>query len=365
MKHATSNDPWAHDYLKANTAGTGPYILQEYIAGDHVTLVKNPNYWGGWNGPHVDKIYMPEISDSSVQRLRLEQGSLDVGLLTITDALAVKGKPGIVMKVVPTYENYFINMNTQKAPLNNVLVRQALSYMYDYNGTIQTILQGLGTQARGPVPQTLWGWNPEATQYHYNLTKAKELLKQAGYEPGDIKLDYWFQSAPTPTAVAETLQAGAAKCGVTITLHGTTYATLIDAVRPGSGDATKGVDLSAQYWWPDYADPIGFLQVLFTCNNETQPLLASSYPYFNWAYYCNPTVDEILSQVVTEKDYNTRVQMYQQAEDQICNDSPAIFVFDASTTITYRDWVKGYYFNAMYQGTCDFYNIYIEGRPGG
>lgn len=360
--HATTEDPWAHEYLMENMVGTGPYMLDEWVREDHVTLVKNPSYWGGWEGPHVDKVFMPLISESVTRRLRLEDGTLDIGLLGIDDALAVEGEEGINVETVPGLTNYMIFMNTQKPPLDNKLIRYALSYMYDYAGTIETIRRGIGTQARGPIPQSLWGWDPECPQFTMNLTKAVELIEEASFKPEDIELEYWFQGDES-RRVAEVLQANAAQIGVKINLHSTTWATLTEAARPGSGNATDAHHLIGLYWWPDYADPIGFLDVMYkSYTNSTSSTNIEDYPYFNWGYYSDPELNRILSEVVRETDHETAVELIHQAQSIIVEDAPAIFVFDSLNTLTYRDYVKGYYFNPLYTGTTDFYNIYIEGR---
>ena len=359
--HATPEDPWAHEYLKEHMCGTGPYVLDEWVREDHVTMVKNPNYWGGWKGPHVDKIFMPIIMESAPARLRLEEGTLDMAALNLEDAMAVKGKQGIVVKTVPGLTDYMIFMNTQKPPLNNKLIRYAISYLYDYAGTIATVRHDMGTQARGPIPRSLWGWDPDCPQFTMNLTKAEELIRQAGYKPEDIKLDYWFEG-DEPRRIAEILQAGAAQIGVKITLHSTTWATLIQVVRPGSDNATDAHDLAGVYWWPDYADPIAFFDPMYRCYNDTIPTKISAYPFYNWGFYSNATLNHILDEFVRETNHTKRIELSHQAQRIIAQDAPCVFVFDSLNTLCYRDWVKGYYFNPLYTGTTDFYSIYIEGR---
>jgi len=246
--HATPQDPWAHEYLKKHMCGTGSYMLQEWVPEDHITLVKNPNYWGGWQGKHVDKIYMPIIEESTQRRLRLEQGSIDIGGLNLEDAKAVNSTAGIKVEVVPSLNNLMIFMNTRKAPLNNKLVRQAISYMFDYAGAVNTIRIGMGSQARGPLPSSLWSWDPTCPQYNYNLTKADELIRQAGFKPEDIKLEVWYVGTlDEERRCAELLQSAAAQIGVKITPRGVTWAALTEVLRPGTMNATEAADMSIFY----------------------------------------------------------------------------------------------------------------------
>jgi len=57
-----------------------------------------------------------------------------------------------------------------------------------------------------------------------------------------------------------------------------------------------------------------------------------------------------------------RIELYHQAQRIIAEDAPCLFLFDSMNILSYKSWVKGYYFNPLYTGTTDFYNIYIEGR---
>ncbi|MFP3951863.1 MAG: ABC transporter substrate-binding protein [Candidatus Bathyarchaeia archaeon] len=361
--HSTPDDPWAHEYLKENMCGTGPYMLEEWEPEDHVTLVKNPDYWGGWEGDHVDKVYMPIIEESTTRRLRLEEGSIDLGGLNIEDSIEVNGTEGINVKTVPSLNNLQIFLNTKKPPLDNKLVRQAISYMFDYEGAVNTIRQGFGNQARGPLPRTLWGWNPECPQYNLDLDRAVTLLDEAGFSPEEIELDVWYlSSSDEERRCAELLQSKAASIGVTITPKAVTWSAMMDALRPGSNDPRDAADMSIFYWYPDYADPDDYLSNMYYCYNEETPYDVNSYAFFNWAFYNNPELNNLLDEATRVTDFEKRVELYHKAQNMIVEDAPAIFLFDEPEILTYRNWVKGYYFNPCYVGCIDFYSIYIEGR---
>ncbi len=363
-QHATTEDPWAQEYLKEHMCGTGPYILDEWVPEDHVTLVKNPNYWGGWEGKHVDKIYMPIIEEATTRRLRLEEGSIDLGGLSLENAIEVNGTEGIAVTVTPSLNNLQIFMNTKKEPLNNKLIRQAISYMFDYEGAVATVRRGFGSQARGPLPHNLWGWDPELHQYSYNLTKAEELIDQAGYNPEDIELELWYLgNNDEERRCAEILQSNAAEIGVTMNLQAVTWSAMMDALRPGSLDPTEAADMSIFYWYPDYADPDDYLANMYYCYSPDEPMNVRSYAFFNWAFYHNEEVNNLIENATRVTDFEERVELYKQAQAIIVEDAPALWLFDEPAIQTYRSWVKGYYFNPCYVGTTDFYSIYIEGRP--
>src|SRR5439155_20838264 len=91
----------------------------------------------------------------------------------------LKQSPGILVKEDPRLQMFHLEMNTKKPPLDNPKVRQAIAYAFDYDKAIQQIFIG-ATKAKGPVPVRVPGWNPQVPVYGHNVTKAKQLLAEAG-----------------------------------------------------------------------------------------------------------------------------------------------------------------------------------------
>ncbi len=138
---------------------------------------------------------------------------------------------------------------------------------------------------------------------------------------------------------------------------------MMDALRPGTGDAGDAADMSILYWYPDYADPDDYLSNMYYCYDESDPTNINSYAFFNWAFYSNSTLNGILEEATRTNDFDKRVELYHEAQRIIVEDAPAIFLFDEPAVLTYRSWVDGYYFNPCYVGCIDFYSISVEGRP--
>ena len=109
--------------------------------------------------------------------------------------------------------------NTTKPPLDNVKVRQALSYAIPYEDIIKIAAQGMGTQSRGPVPAGVWPWSADVKQYTQDMEKAKALLKEAGFEKGgfSINLTYASENA-SEEAFAPLIKDAFAELGVDVTL---------------------------------------------------------------------------------------------------------------------------------------------------
>jgi peptide/nickel transport system substrate-binding protein len=95
--HATADDPWGAKWMSDNAVGTGPYRVENWVKGQTVTLVKNPDYWRGWNGSHVEKIILHVVKEAGTRRLLLENGDVDLAEAISVDDLDAPeqgGRPG-------------------------------------------------------------------------------------------------------------------------------------------------------------------------------------------------------------------------------------------------------------------------------
>ena len=176
-------------------AGTGPYMLESYTPDKELVFTKNPDYWGGWQPGQFDKVVVEIVADAVTQQQMLEGGQVDlVTRMPSENYASFKTNPNYTYSAEQTLDNYVGFFNTLRPPLDNPLVRQALSYAIPYQDIITVGVTGLGSQARGPVPQGVWPWSDKVNQYTYDLAKAKDLLKQAGHPGGGFTLNLTYAS---------------------------------------------------------------------------------------------------------------------------------------------------------------------------
>ena len=190
----TSDWFWAgHD------TGTGPYKIVEYKKGEYTILEKFDDYWRGWEDTQIDRFVYKVVPESATRIKLLKAGEIDftynVPRENIPELIA---SPGIVVKSFPTYLMSYAHLNCEKSPLNDSRVRQAIAYATPYEDIVKYVLMGYGEQARGVIPHGMLGHSENCKQYHLNLTKARELLAEAGYPDG--------KGFPTITILYNTLQ---------------------------------------------------------------------------------------------------------------------------------------------------------------
>ena len=165
--------------------GTGPFKWVERVAGDHITLEANADYFG--DGPYLERVIYKYIPDLTVLYTQFKTGDIDVaGLQWITpdhydEAKELEGK---TVLVVPgsTVESFTFNM--ERPQFKDPAVRQALYHALDKATIIDALYYGLPAPTESYVPQQSFYFNADLPKHEFDLEKAKKLLDDAGWVPG-------------------------------------------------------------------------------------------------------------------------------------------------------------------------------------
>ncbi|HHO55759.1 MAG TPA: ABC transporter substrate-binding protein, partial [Trueperaceae bacterium] len=165
--------------------GTGPFMFDEYIEGSEVRLVKNPDYY--MDGvPYLDAVNFKIMPDPDTRFAALQSGDINLigtslppeQYLQLDSMGGLKGTSGSATTEIT------VGMNESKAPFNNKLVRQAITYAIDKEAIVNGAMFGLGTVIGSHMSPSEPYYIDLSQQYTYNPEKAKELLAEAGYPDG-------------------------------------------------------------------------------------------------------------------------------------------------------------------------------------
>lgn len=326
-------------YLANHDAGAGPYELVSYQHNQRIMLKAFPGYWGGWAGRHVARVVLQWPASSSTQRLRLEQGTLD-GTITMTpeDFAAVTHENGIRV-VRHTGQTIFdVRINTTKKGLNNIHVRRALSYAYDYNGVAKGVWRGLATKMQGVGPTGLANFIKVAHPYTFDLKKAAAELRAAGPAGKHLTFTVAYLPDDTPNIqAAQLFQAACAKIGITIKLQGIPIATYAQLITKPSTDP----DIWFGQWTMDYADDAEMYWLYYYSGNV--PPNGSDV-----MYYRDPVTDKLLlkgQHAVSEKVAH---KYWQQAMNRVYQAAPNIWTVQPQEQIALRSNIGGYRYNFLF-----------------
>lgn len=342
------------DWLsQGNEAGTGPYKLKSFQLGEEVALEKFGDYWQGWGSQHFDNVVIKKIPETATRRQLVEKGDADITIeLPYEDIEALKKNRDVNVTVGPSFENLFMMFNTDKAPLDNKLVRQALSYAFPYDAVVKYSMGSFATQARGAVPFGLWGHGKDLFQYQYDLDKAKELLAKSGHPNGGFKLLLTYMSGDeAEKKAAELYKAELAKLNIELEIRGMPWEAEWEQAK--SPDPKKRQDIFTFYWWPDVPSPYTYLFNMFHTQKEI---------LFNLAYWENEEFDKLVDTAAERSgvDRAKAEELYVQAQEVLLKEAPALFVYDKQYVRILNKSFKGYKDNPAYPHVVFFYDTYRE-----
>lgn len=345
----------AHDsdwFNAGNCAGTGPYTIESWERGSRLVMTRNEDYWGGWSEGQFDKAVFEIVEDPVVRQQMIEAGTADFTYEAPPDNLpALDARDDVVVYTNPSFQNLLGLLNTQKPPLDNKLVRQALSYSFPYQQFIEGVMGDRATQAYGPVPAGMWGHSKELTQYKYDLDKTKELLAEAGYADGGFDLLFTYATGDLDEQqVGEVWKAELAKLGINLKVQGMNWEAQWDL---GKSDPQNAQDVFVMYWWPDYITPYSFLYSMFRSEEDI---------LFNLGYYSNLEFDQLIDTAneVSGSDREKATAMFIQAQEILVDDAVTLFFYDLANTHVARSDVKGFVDNPAYPHVVFAYDLARE-----
>jgi peptide/nickel transport system substrate-binding protein len=354
VKENEKNGDYAQEWANSNTCGTGPYMLKEWVRKQYVVTVKNPDYWRGWEGKHFDTVIMKIVPDPSTQRIMLEKGETDAAThIGIDDLEELKSNPNIKILGAQSGQstfNFFILMNTRKGVLTDPKVREALSWAFSYEKCVDEVFKGHATQAIGPMPKAMPCHNDEVFVFQRNITRARELLAEAGHPNGGFTLSIAYMAGQDwSMRILNVLTSDLAELGITLETRPRTWSAMIDELT----NQETAPDLCIADWWPDYPDPDSFLsgvcEYYFWGGREEKDYL-----------YYNEELVQILENATYEENITKRCELYKQAQEILVEDMPAIWVLDFLYRTAMRANVQGYVYNAMLEMTYNVYDMWKE-----
>ena len=247
--------------------GTGPYLVTEWITNDHYTLVYNDKYWGA--EPSVKKLVVRVISDANTQNLMFQNGELDLIDLEKQDSAIVQSQYKTVYadRIVSVRKVglTFLALNESNEYLKDVRVRKAIGMALDVDTMIAALYNGDATRENGIIPTGAWAHNDSLEGFAYNPEGAKSLLKEAGYEDGQISFELSMDSTATGSIqlVYQSISQLLDKVGIKATVKSYDHAAYLDLRGSGKMDAFIA------RWLLDYNDPANIMLTFFGSADNT------------------------------------------------------------------------------------------------
>lgn len=289
--------------------GTGPYILQNYYPGEKVELVKNENYWNKASVGNIDEAEFRIIKDTQNAVMSFQMGEVDIIHRIEPGYLAMIGENG---KIVKGEQNLvqILAMNNSVKPFDDIRVRQAVNYAVNKDEIIKGASLGEGVQAGSAIsPAVKSVYNKECESlYPFNIEKAKELLKEAGYSNG-IKVTLKVPSSyEFHKDTAQILKEQLAKVGIDVEIQEVEWGTWLTDVYAGKNYEMTVIGFDGK------VTPYRTVERYTSTNHR------------NLINFKSKEFDEIIKKITNETDENKRNELYKNAQMILAQGAGAVFL---------------------------------------
>jgi len=291
--------------------GTGPFKLAEWVPNDHITLVRNPAYWG--KPPRLERVVFRRIREESTRHLALLRREVDVS--QDPPAHQLKGlRDSLIFDIIvePQARVLWVGFNFKDPVLKDRRVREAIALAIDRKAIVDQVLEGVPREATaGVIPPELLPTRPPL-RFTYNPERARQLLAQAGYGSG-LRLSIWTPQGRYfgDRQIAEVVQAQLARVGITASIQVMEYGAYVDAVNRHE----------QQLWiigWAFTPHPDAMLRGVFQSKSAA-----------NWTAYANPEFDKALEDAVAITDPRKEAQAYWKLQKILMDDVALVPIYYA------------------------------------
>lgn len=364
------------DPLFDKLMGTGPFILEEWVNGDHVILRRNDNYWR--KPANFETAIIKNINEWSTRKMMFLRGDADLAFVPkqYRSQILETGKVSIVENL-PKLQNSTMSFNWDiKTKGNNYIgsgkldgkgipsdffadlhVRKAFSYSFNYEAYLKNVRMGEAIRLRGPIVKPLIGYDQDSRIPHHNLKKAEEEFKKAFdgevWEKG-FEMTLTHSSGESADKVAaDMLKTYVEKINpkFDIKIRSLQWSSYLDAQLQGLLPTTFGG------WAADFPDPHNFAYPFL--HSESGGAQGRGENYKEWARESG--LDALINKGISTVDKQKREKIYQEIQ-QIASDKAVEIWIDQPVGVHLeRKYLEGYYPNPMSPGIY----FYMYDKPGG
>ena len=314
--------------------GSGPFVLKEWVPGNHFIATKNPNYWQK-GLPYLDSIEYRPIVEAQSRDNSLAAGTIDI--LHSSDPQTsqdLKGNNSVSMitdaSSAGRAELGFVMLDTAAPPLDDVTLRQALAYATDRQRYVNVLDFGVNHDATGPFSHTS-PWTGDTGYPSFDLAKAKDLVKQWSAKHGGAtpSFELGTTNAGRSLQAVSLLQDMWKQAGITVTIKQVEQSQFINLALLGKYQA---------YLWRQFGEPDPDADVVWWSSQTAAPIGSLS---LNFARNKDPQIDADLQKGRTSSNEADRTAAYQDVAKQFAKDVPYVWLDETLWQVASKKNVHG------------------------
>ncbi|HUY99538.1 MAG TPA: ABC transporter substrate-binding protein [Thermomicrobiaceae bacterium] len=329
--------------VNVHPIGTGPFMYKEYVKADHFTMVRNPDYnWAPSFRAHKGQAYLDQVVWKIIPEPGTRVASLQSGQ---TNAIEVV-PPQNVLQLQQQKDKYYIQnsetpgqpymflINTQKAPTDELAVRQACVMATDQDSIVKAVYQGVYKPSHNLMEPLTPCYAKDIEQYfQFDLKKAGQTLDSAGWTMGSdgirtkngqkLQIVNIVNTANDFNRISELMQATYKQIGIDMTIQNESQPSVFSTYNKGPQN------FADFFFWDPSPD-----QLRATYGSEN---IATG---FNWSHFNNPDFDKLVNQAATETDTTKACDLYHQAQVILGQQAAAIPIYEKDATIVVQNKIK-------------------------
>ncbi len=307
--------------LKTSPVGSGPYVFASWRQGAEVVLKANPSYYAG--PPAVGEVVMKIVREDETALLALQRGEVDARYIQVPEVQKeIQGIKELRVLTAPMPRTYYIALNTARPPFNDVRVRRALWYGLNRKSIVERVFNSRGTVADTVLPPVVEGHYARRV-YAYDPSKAKQLLKEAGFQEGsDRTLSIMTVGLRDLSDIAAVAQDNWKALGVNVRVEIVDTPVLLQRARAGNYDMMSWAQLRTE--------PEQFLVSFFHSSN----INATNFSRYD-------KIDRLLDGFRTATDRKERLRLIVEAQLQLQQDAPHIPVLNPTLMLAHTPRIQG------------------------
>ena len=317
--------------ISRRAVGTGPFKFVEWVHGDHLTMVRNDDYWGG--KPYLDQIIVKTVKEDSARVMMLQSGDAQLIVrIPSEDIPRLEKDSNLKLDSTETLRVLYLQFNVAKKPFTDLRIRQAIAHAIDKDSIVKNIYQGRALVAQNIVAPLTTGYIP-IKGLSYDPERAKKLLAEAGY-PNGLKAKFWSPQGryPKDFEMAQAIQQQLKKVGIDCTLDTMEWAAYLTATRKPM--ETNDSELFILGWAPSSAEARWVLYPLFT----TEQWIPQG---SNRSFYSNKEFDELVNKFTRATTKADMDKYLKAAQEILAREVPAIPILVTKETIGFSKKLHG------------------------
>lgn len=312
------NADWGGAWLAQNEAGSGSFKLTHYNPAVGFAADRFADHFAGWGPKYIDRVEFRSILEVASRVLGLEKGEFDAldGYTPYDQIKRMKDKPGVQIIAKPSLRTMYFIIHCKRPPLDDVNMRRALCYAFDYDGFINNLLDGSVERNAGIIPDPMWGAPRDLAGYTYDLDKAKAALAKVKDPQRALTINA-LGGFPQSGQAAQLLQSGLEKIGVEVKILSQPWQVIAGKL----GNEQESADLIPLWRSAYFADPHNWSGYLYNTNQIGKG---------NNSFYSNTRFDELTDKALVLVKQDQRQPLYEEASRILVDEAAGLFIYNTS-----------------------------------